>query len=388
MALHSLIGGALFAILTQVLTFASADLGSGSSSEQADVFAAVRLGVVVTVMVTALADRIGRRRVAIWSFAIASALMMLTAAAPSLWALAALQLLARNLMVAGLLCVDTITIEELPAGSRAMASGLGAMAYGLGAGLVIACLPLAGITEWSWRLVFLVGGLALPLLWHAKQYLPESGRFARLDSARKSGTATARDLGGKVRPGRFALLATMFFLVNVFVAPSSQLQNDYMRTERGMSATSIALLLLITGTPAVLGIVIGGRWADTRGRRSAIVPGLLAVGIFNAIFFSVAGPPMWIFSLLGSMFGALCVPALAVLGPELFPTSSRGGFRGLLSAVAVGGSIFGLLVAGRLAKDWGYGPTFVLLAVAPVVAGLLAFAVPETRGRELEELNQ
>jgi hypothetical protein len=45
-------------------------------------------------------------------------------------------------------------------------------------------------------------------------------------------------------------------------------------------------------------------------------------------------------------------------------------------------------VAGRLAKDWGYGPTFVLLAVAPVVAGLLAFAVPETRGRELEELNQ
>ena len=157
MALHSMVGGALFAVLTQVLTFASADLGNGSSGQQADVFAVVRLGVVVTVVVTALADKVGRRRIAVWSFAAAAVLTIASAAVPTLAALTVLQLLARNLAIAGLLCVDTIVIEELPAGSRAMASGLGAMAFGLGAGLVIMCLPLAGVSTWGWRLVFLLG---------------------------------------------------------------------------------------------------------------------------------------------------------------------------------------------------------------------------------------
>lgn len=388
MALHNVVGGALFAVLTQVLTYASADLGTGSSSEQATVFAVVRLGVLVTIAATALADRAGRRRIAVWSFAAAAVLTVLTAAAPSLAVLTALQLVARNLVVAGLLCVDTITIEELPAGSRAMASGLGAMAYGLGAGLVIVCLPLAGLTSWSWRLVFLLAGLTVPLLAHARRHLPESRRFERLDAARRRGEADESARGGRTRLGRFVLLAVMFFLVNAFVAPTSQLQNDYMRTERGMSATMIAVLLIVTSTPGAIGIVVGGRWADTRGRRAAIVPGLLAVGVFNAMFFSFAGPPMWVASLCGSMFGALCVPALAVLSSELFPTARRGGVRGMLSAVGVGGSVAGLLLAGHLVDARGYGPTFTLLAAAPVVAGLLAFAVPETRGRELEDLNR
>ncbi|MFM7068556.1 MAG: MFS transporter, partial [Actinomycetes bacterium] len=387
MALHNMVGGALFAMLTQVLTFASADLGDGSSSEQADVFAVVRLGVVVTALVAALADRIGRRRVAVWSLSIGALLTVASAAAPSLAALAALQLVARNLVIAGLLCVDTITIEELPAGSRAIASGLGAMAYGLGAGLVIACLPLAGLGPAGWRLVFLLAVFTLPLLWHAKRYLPESSRFQRLDEARQAGRADSTHGAGRVRGRRLLLVGSLFFLVNVFVAPTSQLQNDYMRSERGMSAAMIALLLISTSTPGALGIVVGGRWADTRGRRAAIVPGLIGVGVFNAVFFSVAGPPMWVASLFGSVVGALCIPAMAVIGSELFPTARRGAVRGGLSAIAVIGSITGLLLAGRLVDAQGYGPTFTLLAIAPVTAGALALLLPESRGRELEDLN-
>ena len=388
MALHSMVGGAIYAVLTQVLTFASADLGNGSSGQQADVFAVVRLGVVVTVLVTALADRVGRRRIAVWSFTAASLLTVASAAVPTLGSLTVLQLLARNLVVAGLLCIDTIVIEELPAGSRAIASGLGAMAYGLGAGLVIMCLPLAGVATWGWRLVFLLCGLTLPLLLHARRYLPESGRFTRMAEERRQRAADdAPRRTSRVRPGRFVLVGALFLLVNVFVAPTSQLQNDYMRTTRGMSATLIAVLLITTSTPGALGIVLGGRWADTRGRRAAIVPGLIGVGVFNAIFFSVSGPPMWVASLFGSVVGALCIPAMAVIGSELFPTSRRGSVRGALSAVGVGGSVLGLLLAGRLVDVHGYGWTFTVLAVAPVTAGFLALLLPESRGKELEELN-
>ncbi|MFM7065131.1 MAG: MFS transporter [Actinomycetes bacterium] len=388
MALHSMVGGALFAMLTQVLTYASEDLGNGSSQQQGDVFAVVRLGVVVTVVVTALADRVGRRRIAVWAFATAALLTVASALVPSLAALTVLQLVARNLLIAGLLCVDTIVIEELPAGSRAIASGLGAMAYGLGAGLVIMCLPLAGIAVWGWRLVFLAGGLTIPLLWHARRYVPESGRFTELAEQRRQRPESAAPRSGRVRPGRFVLVGTLFLLVNVFVAPTSQLQNQYMREVRGMSATLIAVLLIVTSTPGVIGIVLGGRWADTRGRRAAIVPGLIGVGVFNAIFFSVSGPPMWVASLLGSVIGALCIPAMGVIGSELFPTGRRGAVRGALSAVGVGGSVLGLLVAGRLADSRGFGWTFTVLAIAPVTAGLLALLLPESRGKELEELNE
>ena len=76
-----------------------------------------------------------------------------------------------------------------------------------------------------------------------------------------------------------------------------------------------------------------------------------------------------------------------MLAPELFPTARRGSARGALNVLAVGGSVLGLVVAGFGVDAGGYSLTFVLLALAPLGAAALALAVPETGGRELEELN-
>ena len=56
-------------------------------------------------------------------------------------------------------------------------------------------------------------------------------------------------------------------LLALFTTPASQLLNEYLRTERGYSALTITLFTLLTNTPGVIGIIIGGRLADTRGRR-------------------------------------------------------------------------------------------------------------------------
>jgi predicted MFS family arabinose efflux permease len=388
MALFNVVAGMLFGILTQVLTFADADIGSGSPGQQATVFAVVRIGVLVTVVAMVLADRVGRRRIALWSFGLAAALTVLASASPNLVVLTSLQLVSRNLAIAGLLAVDTISVEELPAGSRAMASGLGAMAYGLGAGIVVLALPLADLGPAGWRLVFVVSVVTVPLIISASRHLPESGRFTALRDRRLQDDLAPTTEGHRIRGGRLALLGAMFFLLNLFVAPASQLQNDYLRADRGFSGSAITLFVILTGTPGAIGVIVGGRWADSRGRRSALVPGLLAVGIFNAVFFAVAGVPMWVASLLASMLGGLCVAALGVLGPELFPTARRGGVRGALAAIAVVGSVVGLLGAGVFVDRNGYGPTFVVLALGPIIAAGLAFAVPETSRRELEDINR
>jgi MFS family permease len=78
---------------------------------------------------------------------------------------------------------------------------------------------------------------------------------------------------------------------------------------------------------------------------------------------------------------------MGVIAPELFPTARRGGVRGMLTAIAVTGSVSGLLLAGTMVDSAGYSTAFTILAVAPLAAAALAFAIPETRGKELEELN-
>jgi MFS family permease len=405
MALFSLVAGLLYGQLTQVLTFASADIGDGTSGQQAAIFAFARIGAVLTAFMMFQADRFGRRRIALWAFGIAVALSAATALVPGLAALTVLQAIARNLAVAGLLAVDTICVEELPAGSRAMASGLGAMAYGLGTGVVVVSLPLADVSSWGWRLVFGLSLITVPLIAVGAKTLKESGRFQLLAAgpvqrSAAPGAHTPDDAPGerliegapvessRIRGGRFLLLAALFLLLNVFIAPMSQLQNDYLRADREFDGLSITIFTLVTGTPAGLGVIVGGRIADTRGRRWALVPGLIALGLFTAVFFSISGPAMWVSALVAAVLGTLTVAPLGVLAPELFPTARRGGARGALNVLAVVGSVIGLGLAGVGVDASGYGTTFALLALGPLIAAGLAFAIPETSGRELEELNR
>lgn len=387
MGLFHVIGGMLTASLTNTLTFASDDLGTGSAGEQSAVFIAARLGAVLTILVMAMADRIGRRRVAIWTAGAAVALTTASALVPSLLALAALQTLSRNLAIAAMLSSDTISVEEIPAGSRAAVQGLGALSFGLGAGSVILLLPLADLGTGGWRLIFGAAILGAPLIALAARDLPESRRFLNQEVPRSTPGETAPKRKG-VRLNRLLLLGSLLFLVNFFVAPSSQLQNDFLTTDRGFTGARISLFVVLTALPAFFGIVLGGRWADSRGRRGVLVIGLASMTVFGAAFFLLSGAGMWASATAYATLSALAVPALGVLAPELFPTARRGTARGLLSAVATAGAVAGLLIAGVLADQIGYGPAFALVALAPAVAMVLSFFVPETVGAELEDLNE
>jgi putative MFS transporter len=381
MCIISTCAGLLYACLTNVLTFASAEIGSGTASEQANLTAATRIGAVIPLVLMAFADRIGRRRVAVGCSLAAVLLSVASAVSPSLLVLGVLQTLARNLAVTAGLAADTIVVEDLPPGSRATAAALGALSWGAGAGAVIFLLPLADTGVGGWRLVFAASVVTLPLVVLAARNLPESRRFLHVeavDPGRRS----------RVRPGRFALLAAIFFLVNAVVAPGSQLQNDYLRVDRGFDAATISLFVVLTGAPAFLGILAGTRMADRRGRRKVLPPTVIAIGVFFAAFYLSSGPTMWVVAAVGGILGAASVPALGVLAPELFPTAKRGRARGAVTSLATVGSAAGLVVAGAMVDRVGYGQAFTWLALAPITAGLLCLLVPETKGLELEELNE
>jgi MFS family permease len=185
------------------------------------------------------------------------------------------------------------------------------------------------------------------------------------------------------------MLAIGAFLWSLFLAPAAQFLNEFLRTERGFSGILIAVFVLATNTPGGIGIVVGGKLADKHGRRIIGAIGIAGGVLFTVISYLSWGWPLWLASVAAAVIGAIAIPALAVYGPELFPTSQRGTANGGLQVVAVAGSSLGLLIVGWLAdRVGGIGQAMAIVAIAPALLVLVVmFWFPETARRELEDLN-
>lgn len=423
-----IIDGYLGTVLTQTLTFAAEEMGHGNTA-QGIVLAVVRTGVLLTLVTVALADRHGRRRLLLAAGTGSCLATAAGAASPTLWFLGGTQLVARGLATALGVLIVIMAVEEMPARSRAWAASVLVLCAGLGAGMAVWVLPVADLGQGGWRIVYLVPLLGLAGLEAVRRRLPESRRFedARAAAGPGAGTAAGRpdpDMGRRERRQpldpdtqerrrpldpelqerrrpldpdlrerrrrRLVLLATTAFLIAMFAAPASSLQNDFLKDERGFSASQITLFTLVTSTPAGIGVLVGGYLADRRGRRRVGATGLVLGTAAVAWAFFASGPALWLLTLMGTLVGGLTVPALAVYGPELFGTNDRGRANGLIVTLGVTGSATGLLIAGWLSDQLGgrLGPALALLAVGPlIVAALVLLKYPETAGLELEDLN-
>jgi MFS family permease len=292
-------------------------------------------------------------------------------------ALVGTQVLARGFATAASVTLLVAALEEMPRNNRAFAISLETMAAALGAGACVGLLFLADLV--SWRLLYAVTLLGLPLVRGIGRRFTETRRF--------QAPHPVATVAGHGR--RLWLLGVAAVCLTIFSVPASQFQNEYLRDERGFSATRISVFIIATNVFGAIGIVVGGKLADLRGRRvvasTAIIGGVGA----TVVMFVVAGWPMWAWSVIGAVIGAATVPSLGVYGPELFPTSLRGRANGVITGVARVGSVVGLVATGVLADRFdAIGPALAILALGPaIVAVLIMTAFPETAHHELEDLN-
>jgi MFS family permease len=432
LALLCLVGAAagyLGTLLTQTVTYAAEQFDADRSAQGA-LLASVRVGVLLSLVVVAVADRRGRRSVLIAAVIGSCLFTALGALAPGMVWLGATQTFARALSTVVALLVAIVAVEEMPAGSRAFALSVLTMTGGLGAGLCVANLLYVDLAEGAWRVAFVLPLLAVYPCWRIGRRLPETERFTRhqhqvlavdggialvpddlvvpddpspvpptqtpspagtptrTPTSATSASASASKRSG-FRWGRFVLLGVSGFLWSMFLAPAAQFLNEFLRTERGFSGALIAVFVLATNTPAGIGIVAGGRLADRHGRRRIGAIGIVGGVTFTVVSYLTFGWPLWVSSMLASIIGALAIPALAVYGPELFPTGQRGAANGGLQVVSVAGSGIGLLLVGWLGDVFdSLGPAIAVVAAGPAILVVLVLALyPETAGRELEDLN-
>lgn len=368
-------------LFTQTVAYAAQDFGV-SEQGQGIGAAIIRWGVVIALPLTALADRIGRRRLIICCAFGAPIITALGGLAPSFAILVATQTVGRPLALVLTILIGIVATEEMSSESRAWSISVLGIAAGFGAGIALAALPIADLGADSWRIIYAISLIWVFLAIVLQRQMPETTRFIeRHEKNLKSAT--------HIDKSRLLTQSLVAIFGNIFIAASSIFQIRYLRDVREYSAVTITAFTLITGTPASIGLLVGGRVADSRGRRllSAITFPLGA--IFLTLAFTTSGKPMWLASFSGGICLGLAYPAMAVYRGEMFPTLHRSFASGvIMTASLIGGSV-GLIGAGYfLNRDVSYGTVMSWLAVGPILAGILVYTTfPESAHRELEELN-
>jgi MFS family permease len=351
--------------------------------------ALTRFGALFALIAAALADRVGRRRILLGAVVTVCVANAASAVAPNIETFTASQLLLRAGINAAIVVGGIAVVEEAPEGARAFAVAMLGLASGAGYACSVVLLPLADLGPQTWRIAFAVSAASVLLLPVIARRLRETSRYERI-AARTESRGRVHEVVDRSYRWRFALLAGVGFLSNVFSAPSAQLTNRYLTDERGFSSSGIALLRATTnGLPGLAGILLAGRLTETRGRRPVAIVGILVGTVLTMVFFLGSGWILWVSSTLAIVAAASGTLAVGTMDAEMFPTEVRGTSNALLLICYVLGSSVGLVAAGSLSDVLGgLGNAIALLGLAPILAALFLLPrLPESSGRSLDDVS-
>lgn len=347
------------------------------------------LGALPALAVTRWSDRVGRRRMLLFSVVGYTVATGFTAFAPNMTAYVACQFVARLFLNAEAAIVWTMAAEELPAKARGLGFGVLAMnaALGVGFGAILfgGFLEPAGV---SWRVMYLVGVPPLIAIGFVRRRLPESRRFVAARDAGRLAERWQEILRPGLRRSLVLVLSTAFLFE--LTTQASLFALDYLQADRGLSATAANLMLVAAGLPGIPIMVMAGGLSDRYGRRF-IGCGFGFLSLVGALgfFWLPGGIPVLLPCLMLVTVGSLgSWPVLGGYAMEMFPTAVRGQAGSWSTVARVGGDAASLALGGVLIQLTGGLPmTATILALGPLVGILIVlFLFPDTHGRELEEL--
>ena len=378
MVLVAFVAGYGASQMSHTLVFARKSLGL-SESGMFWIFGIVRAASLLGLVFAMVADRRGRRTPFLVAFALLPLGNIATALLPGEVFFAVSQSITRIAVIAvGALAV-VILAEELNPQVRALGIGIYGVAAAMGAGTGLILLPIAERSEDAYKLLFgltAVGLLALPLL---IRFLKESRAYVQFTKAVTFRQALAAGLGRHFWP-----LAGMAFFIAAFSSPAFNFVLERLIDDLAWEAGPARFLLIVFSGAGSAGLIVGGRLADTIGRRrtsvAAIVLGLVGgVGFYTQSSGWVLAPAIFVASLGATML----TPAFAAHRSELFPTRIRATSAGWITNAGILGSIAGFTLGALFVEDIGLSALISYLSVGLVIAIFLVLRLPETKGMDL-----
>lgn len=376
-----------------------------AESEIGAVAGTIRLGMLASFAMTLLADRIGRRRLLLATVIGFSFFTFLTAFARTpvefMWA----QILARAFIGAEVMLAAVVIIEELSARDRGwgigMLGALGALGHG-GAALGFGFID---VLPFGWRMLYLLGALPLLVFAWLRRSLPETERFEQHRAARGATSGIRETLRPLVQlltvyPRRLVVLSLLVFSFDLVHWTAFGFLSKTLQELHGYDSVAVATVVLVGGSLGILGNFAAAEVGGRIGWR-AVLLGMILLHAISAYGFYNGSDGIAIAGWIGIVFAATGMGViLKALGSELFPTSYRSTAAGARLMVATLGGFTGYQIESALypaaleslagvpgAEQLAHAVAITWLLPLLLVPALMVFLIPETAGRELEEIS-
>jgi putative MFS transporter len=345
------------------------------------------LGALPAIVIARRADRHGRRRVLLLSISGYTLATAATAVAPTMAAFAGCQFAARLFLAVEISVTWTLLAEELPSGARGFGFGFLATLDILGAGFgsLLYGVVLAPLGV-SWRWLYAAAVPVLVVVVWLRRRLPESSRYQRVAESRAWSQWT--DITRPPHLRNLLIICAVAFLVNL-TTQAQVFVIDFFQSQRHLSTSTANLILVAAGALAIPVLGIAGSLSDRLGRKTIGCSFLAAAVVGTYLLFFVARGPAELFGALALSYvgGFGAWPSLGGYSTELFPTGLRAFGNSTAGAARVAGQCMGFVAGGVLISGTsGLAGAVGILALGPLIAiPLIAFFLPETSGRDIDE---
>lgn len=337
-----------------------------------------------------LADRIGRRPALMITILLYSFGSALSATATGLWSLMFWRAVV-GLGLGGEWSTGTVLVaESWPARHRAKAIGMMQSGFALGYMLAAALAALV-LPRWGWRVLFLIGVLPALLTFLIRRHVREPEVWLKQERPAPFLSLFRGVLLRRTMIATALATAMLFGYWGLFTWLPS-----FLASPMEAGGAGLALLKTSGWTIAVQLGSLAGYWcfgwlADRFGRRITFF--LYVAGAAVAIpFYGLA--PRWageslesVLLVIGPAVGFLGTGSFALFGAmlaELYPTPSRGAGQGFAYNFGRALAAIAPITIGKVADSSGLGVALGLNSGFYLLAGLMVWTLPETKGVEID----
>ncbi|MFX0137799.1 MAG: MFS transporter [Candidatus Hodarchaeota archaeon] len=361
----------------------------------AGIFSIIGIGVIFSVFVRRIPDKIGRKPSILIISLIYVVNLCLAALAPDL----ILYIIFR--LITGIFAVNISNIiiaEEMPARNRARISGI-VVSIGMSSSILASFIATFNILA-LWRYFFLIvnipGIIIFCTLWLK---MKETRRYDHAKTKKKEKHSLFSIFQKKYL--RIFLLTSLILFTSqwIYSGGIKRYFTVFLFEEKGFNPFSfgafqpfrddsfIGFLSMFAYIGSIIGYWLSGYFGDRFGRKKSI---------YGASCIYLAGCALFLFGtaevhFLIGMFTINITFAIfstlnQVLSVEFWPTEQRSTISGWVFIFSSTAGIFGNMIVYYLASSYSWGFTFIVLSILPVLLIIFTSFLPETKARVVEEI--
>ena len=334
------------------------------------------LGVgLSSVVVGWYSDNFGRRRALLYCVTTFAVFTAAVCWARGWWDIMVLRFLA-GLGLGGAWGVIAAFINETwPPRSRGRAVSFVLSSWPVGY-IVAAAIAAVVLPEHGWRVLFLIGGVALLAAAYIAVAVPESEEWRAERSRRRGDRVAIREIfGAEVRRNTWLGTLAAGCALTGYWGANTWLPT-YLVQERGLDPARMAAFVMFLNVGMFAGYQLFGWLADRIGQRRSLILCFAGATVMLPVYASVrdASVLFWLGPLLG-LFFAYAGPFGAYF-PTLFPTRLRSLGAGFCFDVGRGIAALAPFALGSLAMSMGLARSIALAGLAFLGAALVIWRMP------------